>query len=397
MGQRAIWLSIVLGLLAILAIPAPVLAATVVKAHFFWSAECPHCRDMAASLDDVSAADPDIVIDRYEVSRDPAGAREFARTVERLNLPPVVPIVVIGKEVMVGHEPGAEARLRDMIRICRSGPCPDLVAISSGKPASEPVEQPQASPVAYTRAYHLPGIGEVSTSDLSLPVLTIVMAAIDGFNPCAMWVLVFLVGLLLGISDRRRMWLLAGTFLLATAGVYFLFLAAWLNVLLILGALAWLRVIIGVLAIGAGGHYVREALRREQVCEVTQPERRRKILDRLRALVLEPNLAVSMVGVALLAVAVNLVELICSAGIPAVYTGILAQSDLSTASYYGYLGLYILVFLADDAALVVIAMTTLKMVSANSGYSRWVRLGGGLIMLALGAMLIARPQWLAFV
>lgn len=396
MGQRAIWLPIILGLLAILAIPAPVLAATVVKAHFFWSAECPHCRDMAASLDDVNAADPDLVIDRYEVSRDPAGAREFARTVERLNLPPVVPIVVIGKEVMVGHEPGADARLRDMIRICRSGSCPDLVAISSGKPASEPVEQPQGPPVAYTRAYHLPGIGEVSTSDLSLPVLTIVMAAIDGFNPCAMWVLVFLVGLLLGISDRRRMWLLAGTFLLATAGVYFLFLAAWLNVLLILGALAWLRVIIGVLAIGAGGHYVRDALRREQVCEVTQPERRRKILDRLRALVLEPNLAVSMVGVALLAVAVNLVELICSAGIPAVYTGILAQSDLSTASYYGYLGLYILVFLADDAALVVIAMTTLKMVSANSGYSRWVRLGGGLIMLALGAMLIARPQWLAF-
>ena len=129
---------------------------------------------------------------------------------------------------------------------------------------------------------------------------------------------------------------------------------------------------------------------------MTQPGRRRKILDRLRALVLEPNLVVSMLGVALLAIAVNLVELICSAGIPAVYTGILAQSDLSAASYYGYLGLYILVFLADDAALVVIAMTTLKMVSADSGYSRWVRLVGGLVMLALGAILIARPQWLSF-
>ena len=396
MGQRAIWLPIVLGFFALLSVPAPVLAATVVKAHFFWSAECPHCRDMAASLDGVIAADPDIVIERHEVSHDPAGAREFGRTVERLNLPPVVPIVVIGKEVMVGHEPGAEARLRDMIGICRSGPCPDLVTEPSGKPASQQVEQSEASPVAYTRSFHLPRIGEVKTSDLSLPVLTITMAAIDGFNPCAMWVLVFLVGLLLGIRDRRRMWLLAGTFLLATAGVYFLFLAAWLNVLLILGALAWLRAVIGVLAIGAGGHYVREAWRSEQVCEVTQPGRRRKILDRLRALVLEPNLVVSMLGVALLAIAVNLVELICSAGIPAVYTGILAQSDLSAASYYGYLGLYILVFLADDAALVVIAMTTLKMVSADSGYSRWVRLGGGLVMLALGAILIAKPQWLAF-
>lgn len=155
MVPRANWLPLVPGFLAILFVPAPVLAATVVKAHFFWSAECPHCRDMVASLDDVIAADPDIVIDRHEVPHDPGGAREFARTVEKLHLPPVVPIVVIGKEVMVGHEPRAEARLRDMIRICLSGPCPDLVGASSGKPAREQVEQPQASPpLAYTRSFN---------------------------------------------------------------------------------------------------------------------------------------------------------------------------------------------------------------------------------------------------
>ena len=116
----------------------------------------------------------------------------------------------------------------------------------------------------------------------------------------------------------------------------------------------------------------------------------------MRRLVQEPSLVVSMIGVALLAVAVNLVELICSAGIPAVYTGILTQSDLTPAAYYGYLVLYILVFLADDAALVVIAMTTLKMVSLDGAYSRWVRLTGGIVMLALGILLIFKPQWLAF-
>jgi hypothetical protein len=211
-----------------------------------------------------------------------------------------------------------------------------------------------------------------------------------------MWVLVFLIGLLLGIRDRRRMWVLAATFLLATAAIYFLFLAAWLNLLLVLGALTWLRILIGALAIAAGGHYLRSALQREQVCEVTQPERRRRTFDRLRRLVQEPSLGVAMVGVALLAMAVNLVELACSAGIPAVYTGILAQSDLTQPAYYGYLALYILVFLADDAALVVIAMTTLKVASMDNAYSRWVRIGGGVVMLCLGTLLILRPEWLAF-
>lgn len=393
---RLALLRCLLGFVALAATQSPLMAADKIDVHFFWSAECPHCQDMTASMNVVVGADRDILVHRHEVSRDPVGARDFARTVEKLDLPPVVPIVVIGKEVMVGHEPGASGRLQEMIAMCRSGPCPDLVAAPPDKFPAIAVERSQAPRVSYTRSVRLPFIGEVRTSDLSLPILTITMAAVDGFNPCAMWVLVFLIGLLLSIRDRRRMWLLAGTFLLATAAVYFLFLAAWLNVLLVLGALLWLRVAIGVLAMGAGGHYLLESLRREQVCEVTRPERRRRILDRLRKLVQEPNLVVSMIGVALLAVAVNLVELVCSAGIPAVYTGILAQSDLTTAGYYGYLALYILVFLADDTALVMIAMTTLRMVSPDSGFNRWVRFAGGLVMVVLGAMLIFKPEWLAF-
>lgn len=186
----------------------------------------------------------------------------------------------------------------------------DLAAAASRHIAGKPHCQCNA------RTLQLPVIGKVQASDLSLPVLTIAMAAIDGFNPCAMWVLVFLLGLLLDIRNRRRMWLLAATFLLATAPLYFLFLAAWLNIILVLGALAWLCISIGMLAMVAGGHYLRGALQREQVCEVTRPECRRKVLDRLRRLVQEPSLAVSMIGVALLAMAVNLVELACSAGTP---------------------------------------------------------------------------------
>jgi thiol-disulfide isomerase/thioredoxin len=374
---------------------APASVGEPVTVHFFWSVTCPHCRDMAEMLEAASREDAGLAVYRHEVSRDPDAAAAYARTVQALDLPAVVPIVLVGDQAMVGVEPDAAGRLRGMIARCRAGPCPDPVlgaGPSKGTGASAASVSRQDAP----RSVQLPWIGERRLAEMSLPLLTVVMAAIDGFNPCAMWVLVFLVGLLLGISDRRRMWLLAGTFLFATAAVYFLFLAAWLNVLWVLGAARWLRVGIGVLAIGAGGLYLREGLRREQVCEVTQPERRRRIFDRLRRLVQEPSLSMSMLGVALLAVAVNVVELLCSAGIPAVYTGILSQAQLPGMQYYAYLLLYVLVFLADDTALVVLAMTTLRVVQADGGYGRWVRLAGGVVMLALGAALILRPEWLSF-
>jgi hypothetical protein len=275
-------------------------------------------------------------------------------------------------------------------------PCPDAVLHYLPRNEAQPLPARPPPRLQIPEMVHVPLVGDVKVADLSLPFLTILMAAIDGFNPCALWVLIFLLGLLLGIRDRKRMWLLAGTFLLATAAIYFLVLAAWLNVLLILGALAWVRIAIGIIALFAGGSYLRQGLRRETVCEVTQPERRGRVFDRLRALVRQPNLALAMAGIGLLAVAVNFVELLCSAGIPAVYTGILAHADLPSPSHYLYLGLYVLVFLADDAVLVVLALVTLRIAAAEHGYARWTYLMGGAIMLGLGLMLTFRPGWLSF-
>jgi hypothetical protein len=102
----------------------------------------------------------------------------------------------------------------------------------------------------------LPVFGEISLTHVSLPVLTLMLAAVDGFNPCAMWTLVFLISLLVGLRDRFRMWVLGSLFILASAGVYFLFMAAWLNLLLFLGMLPWIRLSVGLLALGGGGYYL---------------------------------------------------------------------------------------------------------------------------------------------
>ena len=242
-----------------------------------------------------------------------------------------------------------------------------------------------------------PFIGTFAIADLSLPVLTIVLGALDGFNPCAMWVLVFLIGLLLGMQDRFRMWVLGSAFIAGSALVYFLFMAAWLNFLLFIGAVVWVRAAIGLVALGGGFYYLKEYFQNAAaVCKVTAPQARQRVFERLRRLASESRFWLALLGIVALAFAVNLVELLCSAGIPAVYTQVLALSELPAWQYYAYLALYILVFMLDDLFVFVVAMKTLRIAGATAAYTRFGHLAGGIVLLAIGALLLLRPEWLMF-
>jgi hypothetical protein len=212
-----------------------------------------------------------------------------------------------------------------------------------------------------------------------------------------MWTLVFLIGLLLGVKDRARMWILGGAFIGASAAVYFLFMAAWLNALLLIGMVVWVRAGVALVALGGGFYYLREYfVNPEAACKVTAPESRRRVLDRLRSLAAEQRFWVALGGILALAVAVNLIEFFCSAGIPAVYTQVLALSKLPTWQYYAYLLLYIFVFMLDDLIVFVVAMKTLEVTGVTTRYVRVSHLVGGVALLAIGALLLLRPELLAF-
>ena len=95
-----------------------------------------------------------------------------------------------------------------------------------------------------------------------------------------------------------------------------------------------------------------------------------------------------------LAVAVNFIELLCTAGLPALYTAILTQQDLGPAGHYGYLGLYILGYVADDSLMVGTAVLALSQRRLDEQAGRWLKLVSGLVMLALGLVMLLRPDWL---
>jgi hypothetical protein len=178
--------------------------------------------------------------------------------------------------------------------------------------------------------------------------------------------------------------------------VYLLFLTAWLNLFLFVGLLPWVRVVIGGVALLAAGHYLRLwILKRDLVCEVTAPGRRRRVFERLRLLASRQSLPLALAGIVLLAGAVNLVELLCSAGIPAVFTHVLALNALTAWEYAFYLALYLAVFLFDDLFVFVVAMKTLEVSGLNQRYARGARLFGAVVLAALGLLLLVRPQWLA--
>jgi hypothetical protein len=199
------------------------------------------------------------------------------------------------------------------------------------------------------------------------------------------------------MPDRGRRWILGAAFLGASALVYYLIMAAWLNALLFLGVVTWIRIAIGAVALAAGFYQLREfVLERDAVCEVTRPEGRRRVLGRLRSLAGERRFLLALAGIVALAFAVNVIELLCSAGIPAVYTQVLAMSDLPRWQYHAYLSLYILVFMLDDLVVFVAAMATLEVAGATGRYVRWSHLIGGGALLAVGALMLLRPEWLMF-
>jgi len=374
-------------LLALLTLPA---TAAGVDVYLYWRIGCPHCEREIEFLDRLSAANPEVRIHKLEVSRNRANADAMVQMADRLGVEAgSVPLTVIGDRAWVGYHDDATTgrELAARINECLAQDCPTpVVALTAPRREARVPE-----------VLRLPLVGELRTANLSLPALTVLLAAVDGFNPCAMWVLVFLLGLLAGMKDRARMWVLGIAFVAASALVYLLILGAWLNVLLLAGALAFVRVAIGIVALAGGAFYLKEFMTNADMkCEVTAPERRRRVLARLKDLAQRRDFVPALAGIVLLAFAVNVVEFLCSAGIPAVFTQVLALSALGPWQYLGYLLLYVAVFMLDDLVVLVTALKTLEVTGLITRYARWSNAFGGVSLLAIGALLIFRPEWLTF-
>jgi hypothetical protein len=228
-------------------------------------------------------------------------------------------------------------------------------------------------------------------------VFTVVIGLLDGFNPCVMWVLLFVLSLLVNLHDRVKMAVIGGTFVLVSGIVYFAFMAAWLNLFLLAGVSRVMEVLLGLIAGVVGTLNVKDAVAAGRGPSLAIPASARPgIYARVRAVVMAEHPGAALDGVIVLAVLVNVVELLCTAGFPAVYTRILTRHELPVWKYYGYLALYNVAYVLDDGLMLALAVVTLSRRKLQERAGRWLKLVSGSVMLGLGAVLIARPGWLVW-
>jgi len=338
------------------------------RLHVFFHPDCPHCHDAIAFL----RTQPGIAFELHDIST--SANEALLRMVADQHQIPLrnlgVPLFVRGSRYLIGFGT-AETTGRELLALATDR--------SAGRSDIDP------------KRIRLPLLGEIDPAHFSLPALTALMGLSDGFNPCAMWVLVYLISLIAGLQDRTKIWWLVGTFVAASGILYFLFMTAWLNMFLVIGYIRALTQLVALAAIGFGIDYLFELARTRGVivCELGNVGQRHQIMQRIRTVVAAPIGIGSILLITGLAFTVNAIEFFCSAALPAIYTHMLALANLSATQYYGYIALYVLFFMLDDLIIFGLAAFAIQKV-IDTRYAAFSRGAGGVVLIGLGIWMLVR-------
>jgi len=363
----------------------PVVAATPVGAaelEVFVRPGCPYCEEAKRFLTDLQRRRPELTVRVRDISHDGEALQELSELAHRAGIRPFgVPAFYLRGRLVIGFA-GAATTGKQIEELLR------LPVLSR--------ESEIASRLGLPESVDLPMLGSVNVRELGLPLFTIVIGLVDGFNPCAMWVLIFLLSMLVNLRDRRKMFLIGGVFVAVSGLVYFAFMAAWLNLFLLIGVSRIIQLLLGAIAAFIGLLNLKDFFAFGRGFSVGIPEAAKPgIYARVRRILRAENLVGALTTVIVLAVLVNTVELLCTAGLPAIYTRVLTMYALPTPAYYAYLGLYNLAYIADDSLMLTVAVVTLSREKLQERGARWLKLVSGLVMLGLGLILLLRPELLA--
>lgn len=359
-------------------------AQSKAEIYFFSSAICPHCASERQFLEELKNKYPDkIEITEYEVLSHPENREILKDFQEKYQVPEKdriwVPITFTQTRYFVGFNEQIAKDIEGCVKQC----------LAEEGTTSQKIK--------------IPVFGEIDLSKMSLPFLAVTLGALDGLNPCAMWVLLLLLALLINTRSRKRMWLVGGTFIAASGIVYYLILTAWLNLFLAISYVNLTRILIGIFALAMGSWQLKNFIAyRPGVCKVSdgklsfQERIKNGLSEHAKKIALSPITIGILAGIVLLALGVNLVEFFCSAGLPAIFTRVLTLSELSGPVYYLYLLLYTFVFMLDDLLIFSLAVITLSRIRYTEKYNYWSTLIGGLLLLVLGILLIFKPGLLMF-
>jgi len=408
--------------------------------YFFWSAGCRHCQDEKVFLAELAKKYPELDIKSLEVKSSSENAKLLSDMADAygVRIKGVPATFIGGLEPIVGYQDVEstgrliEARIKKCIESNCADPierlgrpqgrpwmsqgefkgkpgeqgvcgkdveCPEEKKIQSGPPPKDRhiTEKTEGPPLSDKKdsVINLPLLGELDISGDALFYQTIVIAGIDGFNPCAFFVLFTLLGLLVHVQSRKKLFLVGGTFVFFSGLVYFIFMAAWLNIFLLTGKIAAVTMAAGTIALFIALINIKDFFYFRRGVSLIIPEKAKpRLFDRMRKLLKAASLPSVILGTVVLAAAANMYELFCTAGFPMVYTRILTLHNLTKVHYYLYLVLYNVIYVIPLALVVLFFAITLGAKKLTERQGQVLKLVSGMMMLCLGAVLLAKPELL---
>jgi len=390
-------------LILILSIPI-VKASDKIDIYLFHSATCIHCQEEINWLSELDGYNIDVHL--YEIERDKNNADLMNEITSKMKIDnPKTPLTIIGTTYYIGFMEDTKESIINLIEEESINPSVNVVEKILNNENIDDIDI-NLGLINNIDTF----FGTINVKDVSLPILSIIIGFIDGFNPCAMWVLLFLLSMILGMKNRRKMWIIGITFITTSALVYLCFMLAWLKVNTIT-QIPILRLLVAIIALIGGGlnlrSYIKER-KNENGCQVVDNKKRKSISSKMRKIIglvdndekgfwkSEKSFILALIGIIGLAISVNLIEFACSSGLPLVFTQILALNDLSGLQYAIYIFLYLLFFLIDDLVIFIIAMKTFKLTGISTKYNKLSHLIGGIIMVLIGLLMVFKPEWLMF-
>lgn len=373
--------------------------------YFFRGKGCPHCEEEKSFLDSLKRAEPSMEIRDYEVWNNKKSAGLMAAMLRAYGAQSSgVPVTIVGDRLFTGFTTKTGALIEEAIKKCRRVSCGDPAERLGRIEAPERYARPRpfasvststAGNAEKETAVTIPLLGSFDARKSSLPVLTLVIAGMDSFNPCAFFVLLSLLSLLVHAQSRNKMLLIGGIFVFFSGLIYFLFMAAWLNLFLVMGHVATITTIAGWVSVVIAGINIKDFFLFKRGISMSIPDRAKpKLFDRMRGLLRSTSLVSIMIGATVLAVLANFYELLCTAGFPMVFTRILTLNKLSAATYYLYLVLYNIIYVVPLFIIVLGFTVTLGKRQLSEWQGRVMKLVSGAMMLGLGGVLLVNPSLL---
>jgi cytochrome c biogenesis protein CcdA/thiol-disulfide isomerase/thioredoxin len=385
-------------------------AEAPVPVYFFWGDGCPYCELEKSYLNELVGQYPHVEVRSYEVWNNLEARQIFFLMADSLGFEPSgVPMTVIGNRYWIGFHESLKVEIESAVIGCTQSPCPDMgIGIVPGLEAPAaglPVVAEPAAPVEPAEPVDevapgeentivLPLIGAVDLGAHSLGFSTAVIAFVDGFNPCSLWVLSILLALVIHSGSRKKTLLVGLTFLLVTTSVYVLFIVGLFKVFTFVSFVGWIQVVVATVALGFALINIKDYFWYKEGISLTISDKHKPKLYRdVRSLLAPGKSSLALIGATIvMALGISLVELPCTAGFPVLWTNLVAAQNVDTLTFTLLLGLYMAIYLLDELVVFVTVVVTLRASKLEEKHGRLLKLVGGVVMLALAIVLLVDPE-----